>query len=115
MANFVKSGRLKLLAVTGAKRHTSLPDVPTVQEGGVPGFAVMAWLGIVVPAGVPKPIIDRLNAEIGRTLQASDVRERLASLGADLGSSTPDAMAVLMREDVAKWSGVVKRAGIKLD
>ena len=115
VASFVKSGRLKLLAVTGAKRHTSLPDTATVQEGGVPGYEVVTWFGFLAPAGVPKPIVDRLNEDIGRALQAAEVRERLASLGADLGTSSPEAFAALLREEIAKWSRVVKSAGIKVD
>jgi len=115
VAGHVKAGRLKLLAVTSASRYPLLPDVATVQEGGVPGYEVLAWAGIVVPAGVPRPIIDRLNTEIGRTLQTPEVRERLASLGAELGSTTPEAMEARMREDFATWSRVVKSAGIRLD
>lgn len=115
VASFVKSGRLKLLAVTGGKRHATLPDVATVQEGGVPGYQVITWFGFLAAAGVPKPIVDRLNEDIGRALQAPDVRERLASLGADLSTSSPEAFGTLLREEIAKWSRVVKSAGIKVD
>ena len=115
VASFVKSGRLKVLAVTGAKRHGSLPDVATVQEGGVPDYEVITWFGFLAPAGVPKRIVDRLNEDIGRALQSPDVRERLASLGADLGTSSPEAFGTLLREEIAKWSRVVKSAGIKVD
>jgi len=115
VASHVKGGRLKLLAVTSASRYSLLPDVATVQEEGVPGFEVLAWAGIVVPAGVPRPIIDRLNTGFERVLQSPDVRERLASLGADLRTSSPEAMHARMDEDIAKWSNVVKSAGIRLD
>jgi tripartite-type tricarboxylate transporter receptor subunit TctC len=115
VANLINSGRLKLLAVTGAKRQAALPDVATVQEGGVPGYEVVAWLGFVAPAGVPKPIVDRLNADIRRALLAPDVRERLASLGADLDTSSPETFGALLREEFSKWTRVVKSAGIKVD
>lgn len=115
VASFVQSGRLKLLAVTGTKRDPALPDVATVQEGGVPGYEVTSWLGFLAPAGVPRPIVDRLNAEIGRALQAADVRERLASMGGDLGASTPEAFGTRLREEISKWSRVVHGAGIKID
>ena len=115
VASFIKSGRLKLLAVTAAARIPSLPDVATVQEGGVPGFEVLAWLGIVVPAGTPRPIVNQLNVELGRTMQAADVRERLASMGAELGASSPEVLHTLLRDEIAKWTGVVKSAGIRLD
>jgi tripartite-type tricarboxylate transporter receptor subunit TctC len=115
VASFVQSGRLKLLAVTGTKRDPALPDVGTVQEGGVPGYEVVSWLGFLAPAGVPRPIVDRLNREIGRALQAADVRERLASMGGELGASTPEAFGKLLRVEVSKWSRVVHGAGIKVD
>ena len=115
VSGFIQNGRLKLLAVTSAKRQAALPDVPTVQEGGVPGYEVLAWQGFVGPAGIPKPIVERLNAELRRTLQSPDVRERLAIMGAELGTSSPEAFGKLLRDEIEKWSGVVKKAGIKLD
>ena len=115
VAGFVKNGRLKLLAVTSEKRQTALPDLPTMQEGGVPGYEVIVWFGFIAPAGVPKPVLERLNTDIARALQAPDVRERLASLGADLGASTPEVFNALLRDETAKWSRVVKGAGIKVD
>jgi tripartite-type tricarboxylate transporter receptor subunit TctC len=115
VAAFVKGDRLKVLAVTSSRRHASLPDVATVQEGGVPDYEVIVWFGFLAPGGVPRPIVDRLNANIGRALQAPDVRERLASLGADFETSSPEAFGTLLRDEIAKWSRVVKSAGIKVD
>lgn len=115
VASFVQSGKLKLLAVTGTKRDPALPGTGTVIEGGVPGYEVISWLGFIAPAGVPRPIVDRLNAEIGRALQSPDVRERLASMGGELGGSTPEAFGTLLRDETIKWGRVVKGAGIKID
>jgi len=115
VAAHIKSGKLKVLGVTTAKRHVSMPDAPTLAESGVPGYEVTAWFGFIAPAGVPKEVIARLNADIGRTLAAPDVREKLASLGADLGTSTPDAFATVIREEIAKWSRLVREANIKLE
>ena len=115
VAAHIKSGKLKVLGVTTAKRHVSMPDAPTLAESGVPGYEVTAWFGFIAPAGVPKEVIARLNADIGRTLAAPDVREKLASLGADLGTSTPDAFATVIRDEIAKWSRLVREANIKLE
>lgn len=111
----VKSGKLRMLGVTTAQRHATLPDIPTVAEAGVPGYEVTAWFGFIAPAGVPDAIVRRLNTEIGRALAAPDVREKLASLGANLGASTPDAFRKVIDDEIGKWSRVVKEAGIRID
>lgn len=112
---FVKSGRLRALAVTGKKRLPSAPEIPTINESGVPGFEVITWFGFLAPAGTPKEIVKRLNGEIGRAIQAPEVRERLASLGAELGTSTPEEYEALLRAEISKWGKVIKDAGIKLE
>jgi len=111
----VKSGKLKMLGVTTAQRHATMPAVPTVAEAGVPGYEVTAWFGFIAPAGLPDAVVRRLNTEIGRALAAPDVREKLASLGANLGASTPDAFRKVIDDEIAKWSRVVKEAAIKID
>jgi len=112
----VKAGRLKGLAVTSGKRIAAFPDLPTVAEAGVPGFEVVAWSGIVVPAAVPKTIIARLNAVINQSLTTAPVRERMALLGVEpvLGG-TPEQFAEHIRRETAKYADVVKRAGVKAD
>jgi len=104
----ILSGRLRALAVTGAKRLASFPDVPTVAESGVPGFEVTTWGGILAPAGLPRPILDRLNAEMQRAVKAPLVIERYGALGAVPVASTPEQFAELIRSETAKWAKVVK-------
>ena len=106
----VKAGQLRPLAVTSAKRLPDWPDVPTVAESGFPGFSAVTWFGIVVPAGTPAPIVNRLSAEIAKALQAPDVKERLEG---ELGTTGPAAFAAVLKSDHDKWGGVVKEAGIK--
>ena len=114
-APHVKSGAARALAVTGRERSAVLPGVPTVAEAGLPGYEVSAWFGIFAPAGIPAPALARLNAEIVRIMQLQDVRDRLASLGADALSSTPEQFAAYVKDELVKWSRVVKAAGMKLE
>jgi len=118
MSNVVphaRSGRLRILAVGGVARSTALPDVPTVAEAGVPGFAYAAWTGFLVPAGVPRDIIGRLHGELAKILNLPDVRERLANLGFELVGSTPEEFAALLKSDIARMEKVVRGAGIRAD
>ena len=110
----VKSGRLKALAVTGAKRSPSMPDVPTVGES-LPGYEVSAWYGIVVPAATPQPIVKRLNAELVKVLEQQDVRDRLTAQGVDVQSSSIAELAELIRADAIRWAKLVKAAGLVLE
>lgn len=112
----VKAGKLRALAVTSAKRVAPLPDVPTMIEGGVPDYEATAWFGYFAPAGTPREIVDRLNAEIARALAAPDVRERLAPGGlSELPGGTPERFGALVKSEIAKWSRVVKESGAKVD
>lgn len=115
VAGYVKSGKLKMLGVSTAKRHASMPQVPTLAESGVPGYEVTAWFGFLAPAGVPKEAIARINGDIAKALQAPEVREKLASLGAELGTSTPEAFGVLIRDEIEKWGRVVRSANIRIE
>ncbi|MBV7486367.1 tripartite tricarboxylate transporter substrate binding protein [Bordetella sp. BOR01] len=109
----VQSGKLQVLAVTSKTRHPSLPDVPTLAESGVPGYEVIAWFGVLAPAGVPADVVQRLNTAIGAVMAMPEVREKLSSLGADLRASTPAEFDSQIRSEIDKWGRVVKTAGIE--
>jgi len=110
-----KAGRLRLLAVTGAKRSSAMPDVPTVAESGLPGFEASNWFGLMAPAGTPPEITARLNAEAHKALQAPEVREKLASLGFEIQASTPQEFSSLLRAETDKWAKVLKASGARLE
>jgi len=109
----VKAGRLRGLAVTTANRTAAYPDLPTVAEAGVPGFEIAPWAGYIAPAGVPKAIIARLNAELNRALAVAAVRDRLVEMGLEPRGGTPDEVARFIRSEVAKWSDVARRADVR--
>jgi tripartite-type tricarboxylate transporter receptor subunit TctC len=109
----VRAGKLKALAVTGAKRSETLPDLPTVAESGLPGYEAVGWFGLLAPAATPKPIVAKLSADANGVLSERDVRERMQALGADPAGNTPDEFARFIRADQAKWSKLMKEAGIK--
>lgn len=109
---YIKSGRVRALAVTGEKRNAALPDVPTVAESGVPGYSMNTWYGAVMPAGTPAAIIAKLNAEINRILKMPDIRERLASLGADPVGGSPEQFGGSIKSEVAKFTKVVREANL---
>ena len=115
VATMVNAGRLRAIAVSGAKRSPALPEVPTMAEAGLPGFDATAWYSIVVPAGTPKPIISRLHAELVKILKSADIRERLISEGADVETCTPEELAAFVRAEIPKWSKAVKDSGSKID
>jgi tripartite-type tricarboxylate transporter receptor subunit TctC len=114
-APHIQSGKVRALAVTSAKRVKSLPNVPTMVEAGVPGYELVSWQGIFAPAGTPKDVVQRLNAEIVKVLKMPDVRERLESLGLDPVGNTPDEFAAFQKAEIAKWAKVVKDGNIKAD
>lgn len=111
----IKSGRTRALAVTSLKRNHNLPDVPTVAESGLPGFEVTAWYGCCAPAGVPRPILDKLNADIVKTLNLPDIRERFAQQSLDIKPTTRAEFAAWIRNEIAKWTKVVQGAGITVE
>jgi tripartite-type tricarboxylate transporter receptor subunit TctC len=111
----VPSGRLRALAVTTAKRIPQLPDVPTMQEAGVPGYQASVWLALLAPAGTPHDVVNRLNAEIAKLMNSPDVRKTLIDAGVEPDPSTPEAMTDYMSQEMARWGKVVKDAGIKLE
>jgi len=109
----IKSGRLVPLGVTTTKRATALPDVPAISEAGLPGYEVSGWYGVIGPAGIPKPLIARINQEINDILRAPEMRDRLLREGAEPRTGTPEEFAAAMANDLKKWAKVVKSAGIK--
>ena len=115
IGSHVKAGRLRGLAVTSAKRVPAFAELPTVAEAGVPGFDVSAWAGVIVPTGVPRPIIVRLNAEINKALAAPAVREKLPEFGLEIVGGTPEQFADHIKKEAAKWADVVRRSGAKVD
>ena len=111
----VKAGRLRALAVTTVKRWQGTPDIPTMAEAGLAGFEVNSWYGLLAPAGTPREIILRLNSEVGRALREPDARERLYSIGAEPMNGTPEEFTAYIAAEMAKWSKVVKTAGLRAD
>jgi len=111
----VKAGRLRALAVTTVKRWQGTPDIPTMSEAGLTGFEVNSWYGLIAPAGTPREIIMKLNTEVARSLREPDARERLYSIGAEPMNNTPEEFAAYINAEMAKWSKVVKTAGIRAD
>ncbi len=110
----IKSGKLRGLAVTSAKRSTSLPDTPAIAET-LPGYDVTSWYGILVPAKTPQAIIARLNTEINRVLETRDVKERLTAQGVEVAGSSSVELAAFIKNDAVRWAKLVKESGIRLD
>ena len=115
MAPNVRAGKLKALGTTGKTRSPVLPEVPTVAEAGVPGYEATIWLGIMAPVGTPKPIVERLNAEIRKIVSSAEVKEAWAKQGAAPMSMSTEEFGQYMREDIAKWANIVKISGAKVD
>jgi tripartite-type tricarboxylate transporter receptor subunit TctC len=112
VAPHVKSGRLRGLAVSSRQRSGVLPEVPTVAEAGVAGYDATSWNGVLVPAGVPRPIVAWIHTSVVRALRNEDVRERLRSDGAEPVGSSPSEFALFIRTEIAKWGKVIKAAKI---
>ena len=112
---YVKAGRLRAIAVTSTKRSPLLPDVPTVSEAGLPGFDVTSWYGVFAPAALPRNLVTRVNGDISAVLEAPDLRERLQRMDAEPSPQSPEDFARFVREEIAKWSKVVKASGATAD
>ena len=112
---FVRAGRLRALAVTTLKRSPAMPDVPTMDEAGLKGYEVSNWNGIWAPVKTPREVVERLNRDIARSLQAPDVKERVAALGNQIVADTPEEFAAYIRRETDKWSKLVKEANIQID
>ena len=109
----IKAGKFTALAVSGNTRWAGLPEVPTVEEGGVAGFDVRSWTGLAAPAGTPRPIVNRLNAELLRALRVPEVRGRLEQIGGEVRGSTPEEMRTHVASEVQRWSKVIREANIE--
>ena len=112
---FIKSAKLRPLAMTTSKRSAMFPDVPTMTEAGVPGFQASSWFAIFVPAGTPRPIVERLNSEIVKVLRAPEMNERLVGLGFEVVGNKPEELAAFVKAEIAKWTKVVRESGAKID
>jgi tripartite-type tricarboxylate transporter receptor subunit TctC len=110
-----KSGRLRPLAVSSAKRNSALPELPTVAEAGVPGYEAIEWQGVMVPAGTPRPVINRLQQAFAKVLAAPDLKERAVGLGSDLVGSSTEEFEQFLKREFAVWSKVVGEVGIKVE
>jgi tripartite-type tricarboxylate transporter receptor subunit TctC len=108
----VRAGKVRALAVSSARRHPQLPDVPTIQEAGVKDFETVAWFGILAPAGTPRNVIARLNAETLKALKLPDVQKRLVDSGSDIIGNTPEQADEFLRAEVEKWGKVVRAAKV---
>ena len=111
----MKSGRMRALAVSGAKRSAAAPEVPTVAESGVPGYAFDVWYGMFFPAGTPRAIVAKTNSEINRALKSPALAQRFAGVGVEPAGTTPEAFGKMLRSEIAKWRKVVAQANIRLE
>jgi tripartite-type tricarboxylate transporter receptor subunit TctC len=112
---YIQSGKLKALAVTTTKRSSIFPNVPTMAEAGIPGYELSGWYAVFVPAKTPKPIVDRLNAELVKALKQTDVRARFTQIGAEPVGSSPQQLANTLKTETARWSKIVRERNIKPD
>ena len=111
----IRSNKLKAIAVSGPRRSSAAPEVPTIAESGVPGFEVVAWYGVIAPAKTPPAIISRLNREIAKAMQTPEVQKSLASLSADTSTTSPEEFAAMIKTDIGRWEKVVKAAGLVVE
>ena len=112
---FINANKLKVLAVTGKDRSLVVKSVPTLAESGFPGFDMVSWQALVAPAGTPRAVVDRLNAEVAKVLKTPEMKEKMTGLGTDIVANSPEQFAQYLREETAKWSKIVRDAGIKLE
>ncbi len=111
----ISAGRVRAIGVTSATRMASLPQVPTIAETGIPGYEVTNWYGVMMPAGVPKDILAKVNADLVKILRQPDVRERFAGEGGDVAPNTPEQFGAFIRNEIAKWDKAVRASGAKVD
>lgn len=111
----VRSGKLKALGVSTAKRSSAVPDIPSIAEAGLPGYDASTWYGLLAPAGTPGDIITRLSSELMKALRSDDMKKRIAAEGGDIAGGTPEDFAALIKRDIAKWTQVVQASGAKAD
>ena len=110
-----KSGQVRALAVSGDRRSPAFPDIPTVAEAGVPGYSAPTWSGVIAPAGLPRPVVEELNAAVNRAIRTPAFLDRFGSIGDEPAGGTPEEFGETIRADFAKWGEVVRRSGAKLE
>ena len=110
-----RAGRLRAIAQAGLQRSVAVPELPTADESGAPGFEVIGWWGMLAPARTPRPVVARLNSEIRAVLDITDVRRNLIEQGMDPAGGTPEQFGALIKSDMDKWGDIGKRLGVKLD
>ena len=115
LIGFIKSGKMRPIAVTSLKRVDDLPAVPTIAESGYKGFEAATWFGFVAPTGTPKEVVTLLNAELNKALTAADLKQKISDQGADVLGGTPEAFASLIKSDLARWAPIIKASGATLD
>ena len=115
IAAYARSGKVRALAVSGARRSPGFPDLPTIAEAGVPGYEAGTWTGIIAPAGLPPAILAKLNAAVNEAIRAPIFKERFALIGDEPAGGTPEQFADTIRRDSARWAEVVKRSGARID
>jgi tripartite-type tricarboxylate transporter receptor subunit TctC len=115
IAPFAHSGQVRGLGVSGDHRSPAFPDLPTIAEAGVPGYSAPTWTGVIAPAGLPQPILDKLNAALNKAIQSDGFKARIAAIGDDVAGGTPEAFAALIASESKKWGEVIERAGIKFE
>jgi tripartite-type tricarboxylate transporter receptor subunit TctC len=111
----VKSGKLRALGVTGAKRSPLMPEVPTIAESGLPGYEVTSWYGLIGPAGIPQAVLARLNAEAVKAADSAAFRSRMEPLGFEIVTAAPGRMVQMLEADSARWAKVIKTAGVTIN
>ena len=111
----IKAGKVRILGVTSKARMGALPDIPTIAEAGLKGYDVSNWLGMLAPAGTPKDVIVMLNTALGRVMATPALRTQLIALGIEPTFGTPEEFAALMRAELPKWAGIVKKSGATVD
>jgi tripartite-type tricarboxylate transporter receptor subunit TctC len=112
---FIRGNRVRAVGIASPARSALMPDLPTISESGLPGFQSVGYAGAVVPAKVPRPIIDKINAEMVRALKMRDVQERIESLGGEARWSTPEEFQKFLNDEIARWAPVARDAGVKLE
>ena len=112
---FIASGKMRALAVASKTRNPALPNVPTLDEAGIPGVYASSWYGLMAPAGTPRPIIDRLNAEANQVLQSPEIRKRMADFGAEVGGGTPEDFAQFIASEIKRYESIVRLSGAKVE
>ena len=115
VAQHVAAGRLKVLAATAPQRLAAFPQVPTMQESGFADYDIRSWFGVIAPAGTPTAVVSKIAAELARSVESADIRERLAAQGAEILVKTGDDFAAFIRADIARWAEVVKASGAKIE